>query len=170
MTLNEQSVASYQPFSRLSGEGGAGGGRHPNTSCVGQQSTCRYERSRTVENSEAPQMECSSGRAYTLCGPTEYLPPEMVVGRAHGRPADLWALGCLVHLMLTGRTPFRGAGGVGGTGSLGAGGGGGELALLAAVAAQRTRAAVPPPPLPLEAMPAEATVRAATLSPHLPHA
>jgi serine/threonine protein kinase len=38
--------------------------------------------------------------------PTRYLAPEVVQQRGHSAAADLWALGCLLHALLTGETPF----------------------------------------------------------------
>ncbi len=39
----------------------------------------------------------------------QYLAPEQVLGEEGGVPADLYALGCCLHAMLTGRPPFTGA-------------------------------------------------------------
>jgi serine/threonine protein kinase len=99
-------------------------------------------------------------RCYTLCGAVEYAAPEMVVGRAHGREADLWALGVLVYALLTGATPF----------AEGPGGNDDPLTILSRVAAHcpphtpqgsNANATVPPlarprPPLPLAPLPAAA--------------
>lgn len=39
---------------------------------------------------------------YTLCGTPEYLSPEMILQTGHNEGVDLWALGILLHEMLTG--------------------------------------------------------------------
>ena len=51
---------------------------------------------------------CSS-RTFTKCGTDEYAPPEVVSGRGRTAAADWWALGILLHEMLTGRPPFEGS-------------------------------------------------------------
>ena len=48
-------------------------------------------------------------RTYTKCGTDEYAPPEVVSGRGRSCAADWWALGILLHEMLTGRPPFEGS-------------------------------------------------------------
>ena len=49
--------------------------------------------------------ECG-GRRQTMCGNTEYMAPEMVLGTGHGRAVDMWALGVLLHEMYWGHSPF----------------------------------------------------------------
>ena len=39
----------------------------------------------------------------------QYMAPEMLLQRGHGRVVDWWCLGLLMHEMLTGRHPFQGA-------------------------------------------------------------
>ena len=50
---------------------------------------------------------CEPGeRAYTICGTEEYTSPELARGDGQGKPGDWWALGVLLHEMLTGLNPF----------------------------------------------------------------
>lgn len=46
-------------------------------------------------------------RSFTLCGTPEYLAPELVLNKGHGKAVDHWALGCLLYELLVGRTPFH---------------------------------------------------------------
>lgn len=48
----------------------------------------------------------NDGRAFTLCGPPQYLAPEVVEGTGHHEGADFWALGVLLFQLLTGQPPF----------------------------------------------------------------
>jgi serine/threonine protein kinase len=43
----------------------------------------------------------------TICGTPEYMPPEMIAARGHGRAVDYWALGVFLFEMLTGNSPFQ---------------------------------------------------------------
>jgi len=48
-----------------------------------------------------------SSRRTTLCGTLDYLPPEMVEGKAHDEKVDLWSLGVLCYEFLCGKPPFE---------------------------------------------------------------
>jgi len=45
-------------------------------------------------------------RTYTLCGTPEYIAPEVLLNKGHGKPVDWWTLGILIFEMIVGYPPF----------------------------------------------------------------
>jgi protein kinase A len=45
-------------------------------------------------------------RTYTLCGTPEYIAPEVLLNKGHGKAVDWWTLGILIFEMIAGQPPF----------------------------------------------------------------
>eukprot|EP01068_Selenidium_serpulae_P009816 Selendium_serpulae@DN5326_c0_g1_i1.p1 len=50
--------------------------------------------------------KCIEYRTYTLCGTPEYIAPEVLLNKGHGKPVDWWTLGILIYEMIVGYPPF----------------------------------------------------------------
>jgi len=50
--------------------------------------------------------ELTGGRTWTLCGTPDYLSPEIVAGKGHGKGVDWWTLGVFIYEMLASYPPF----------------------------------------------------------------
>lgn len=44
----------------------------------------------------------------TLVGSEDYIPPEILKKEESGPSADLWSLGVIIYMMISGRSPFKG--------------------------------------------------------------
>ncbi|KDO34603.1 AGC/PKA protein kinase [Saprolegnia parasitica CBS 223.65] len=45
-------------------------------------------------------------KTYTLCGTPEYIAPEVLLNKGHGKGVDWWTMGILIYEMLAGQPPF----------------------------------------------------------------
>lgn len=83
-----------------------------------QRSSMSYSAGTSVTESDgfdassgAPSDASSSAgllRTKSICGTRNYLPPEMLLGKAYSFEADMWCLGIMIYRMLCGVFPFDG--------------------------------------------------------------
>ena len=45
----------------------------------------------------------------TIVGTEDYISPEVLAEEPSGHAADLWSLGVIIYMMISGKSPFRGA-------------------------------------------------------------
>jgi len=45
-------------------------------------------------------------KTFTLCGTPEYIAPEVLLNKGHGKGVDWWTLGILIYEMIAGEPPF----------------------------------------------------------------
>ena len=43
---------------------------------------------------------------WPLCGTPEYISPEILLNKGHGKPVDWWTVGILIYEMIVGNPPF----------------------------------------------------------------
>jgi 3-phosphoinositide dependent protein kinase-1 len=67
------------------------------------------DKARTAEGGADIFSGTEQHRAVSFVGTAEYVSPELLTAKDGGKPTDLWAFGCIIYQLLTGRPPFKGA-------------------------------------------------------------
>jgi len=82
---------------------------------VQRQHVCRVSKSICVEMNDGAdidenlrQQEDIMQKRGTMVGTEDYIAPEILKGEQSGPAADLWSLGVIVFLMISGKSPFKG--------------------------------------------------------------
>ena len=62
----------------------------------------------TVAMTNASELTTTPRRKGSMVGSEDYIAPEIIAGDYSGAPADLWSLGVILYLLLSGDSPFKG--------------------------------------------------------------